>query len=652
MAQTYDETTLVASYPTSPRPRRLPMTSLSTNQRSYSRMSSKGIFGDESPLLLSPLPKYPNRRRSITFADETEATVREERPCYTVWDVAATPNAQLAESPSKRTVPKPTSGEQRCLNAAATHAYGGSTVAAPKSPTPKRARSNSRQRRAVRRQQAQLHHGFYDDSIVEDYVLKIRKELEDKEEQRRLEEKLEQQEKEKAEAENKAAQATVKINALQQAKEYLLSTANTRHVSPVCSSSERHDGVSVSRSRNHATKKEMDLVQHQQQSDEEIEAIEEALRQKSTKSTNRSMPLVTRANEGDAAGSKKRLRDSSSKKGGRSVPLVQGLHIDDDDDDGDTNEGNDGDGHDGDAARRKKAKLERIIARVIEQQAKRRHGKRSVVVIDWDCAESEELPLDDDDDDAAEAAERHVVVTAPRCRKAPSLKHTDNVVKPTQPPQKQQQQQQRRQTPAARTTSVRRAPSKKRNDSVSEAPDLGEDSLLLEEDQPVLLRRPTTKRRVPTRSISHLSADTDDDAVFAQAADVSHKPPQRAVAPKTARRGRKAAAAAVPPSPPAPPAPRTFTSTRHDPFVDVEAVAPPQAPATTRIRRGPAAKPPIPVASADDPMAVFYSADFPSPSKFEEMLLAAGGVPELRRAGRGQQRQPALLLPDSISRRR
>ncbi|RNF08734.1 putative dynein heavy chain [Trypanosoma rangeli] len=216
MTEVHNEETLVSSYPVSPRPWRQPMSSLSTNQRSYSQMSSKGIFGDESPLLLSPLPKYPNRRRSITFVDETEATVREERPHYTVFEVTNTPGGTLSESPSRRAILKPasramsstdgtTAGNEGKRHDTTAHA----PVVSARSPMPKRARSNSRQRRNARRRQAELQHGFYDDSFVEEYVLKAKKEIEG-EEEKRVEEKLRQQEKERAEAEMKAAQATVK----------------------------------------------------------------------------------------------------------------------------------------------------------------------------------------------------------------------------------------------------------------------------------------------------------------------------------------------------------------------------------------------------------------------------------------------------------
>lgn len=59
----------------SPVPRRQ-LASLPANQRSYSRMSSKGlVFGDDSPLR-SPIPPYP-RRRSVTFAIDTKGHYRE-----------------------------------------------------------------------------------------------------------------------------------------------------------------------------------------------------------------------------------------------------------------------------------------------------------------------------------------------------------------------------------------------------------------------------------------------------------------------------------------------------------------------------------------------------------------------------------------------
>lgn len=56
----------------------------------------------------------------------------------------------------------------------------------------------------------------------------------------------------------------------------------------------------------------------------------------------------------------------------------------------------------------------------------------------------------------------------------------------------------------------------------------------------------------------------------------------------------------------------------------------------------------------NDPMAVFFNAAFPSPSKFDEMIMQAGGLPETRHTNRRQRggHQPSLILPSSISRRR
>ncbi|CCW61015.1 unnamed protein product [Phytomonas sp. EM1] len=78
----------------------------------------------------------------------------------------------------------------------------------------------------------------------------------------------------------------------------------------------------------------------------------------------------------------------------------------------------------------------------------------------------------------------------------------------------------------------------------------------------------------------------------------------------------------------------------------------------TRAKRTRSAAPPAPPtkhpqASADDPMAVFFEAAFPSPSKFDDMLMQSGGLPEARRNhGRGRSRQPNLILPASIIRHR
>ncbi|RNF14817.1 putative mucin-associated surface protein (MASP) [Trypanosoma conorhini] len=677
MTEVYKEETLVSSYPASPRPRRQPMASLSTNQRSYSRMSSKGIFGDESPLLLSPLPKYPNRRRSITFADETEATVREERPHYTVSEASNTPGGTPSESPSRRPIIKPASralpGADAATSAVDASQRHDTTTHAPvvfaRSPTPKRGRSNSRQRRNARRQQAELHHGFYDDSFVEEYVLKAKQEIAGEEEERRVEEKLRQQEKERAAAEMRAAQATVKINALQQAKEYLLATANARCVSPACSSVEPRESGTAARPRHHASKRELDLIQ---QLDDEIEAAEEIAqrrRQRPPAPVKHSMPLVTQLDEAEETGLHKRLRQSTSKKGGRSQPVQVNGQIDTDEDGDPAEEKNR-------MNKLKRAKLERIVARVIEQQAKRRHGKRSVVVIDWDGAESDELLSDDaegergrrESEDAA-ASQTRVVARSRRetVSKRPSEAAPTLATAPSAASTALGQQ---KPASAVLHVSVRAPSTRKRNaTSASLAPELGEDSLLLEEDQPVLLRRPTARRRVPTRSISCVSTEAGDDAVFEPAVDVSRKPPRRAPAPKATRRGRKPPASATVPAlaphlPPSSVSPslaavhgsRSFASARQGSPGNIEPMAAPLPQPVTSRRRGrtasAAARPPAPAFPSDDPMAVFFGASFPSPSKFEEMVLAAGGIPDTRRVGRGQPRQPALVLPDSISRRR
>ncbi|EKF29841.1 mucin-associated surface protein (MASP), putative [Trypanosoma cruzi marinkellei] len=676
MTKVCDEEMLVPSYPVSPRPRRQPMASLSTNQRSYSRMSSKGIFGDESPLLLSPLPRYPNRRRSVTFADETEATVREERPYYTACETGNTPGKHPSETPFRRNIIKTTSRTNNATDAAVvvnmnqrndttTHA----PVAPANSPTIKRGRSSSRQRRAARRHQAELYHGFYDDSFVEDYVLKAKKEIEGEEEEKIVEEKLKQQEKELAEAEMRAAQATVKINALQQAKEYLLATANARCFSPACSSCERRDsGFASSRSCHHSLKKEPSLIQQADGDVEEVGDIEKQRRHPPKKPVKRSMPLVTQMDDMDETGSGKRIRQASSKKGDRSLPIRHdGQNNAEDDDDDDGNEENN-------MSKRKKAKLERIIARVIEQQAKRRHGNRSVVVIDWDCdgcgellasdADAEEEETDNDDEEVA------MTRVAARSCKEPMSKNPGNAASASAAATSAASTalRQKKQS-TARHVSVR-APSRKRGaNSASVAPDLGADSLLLEEDQPVLLRRPATRRRAPTRSISYMSPEAEDNYVPDHTADLSRKPPRRTPAPKATGRGRKAPAPAtgmapsphlfpssVPPSLAVAHVSQSFKSARHNSHANFDPLEDPPPPPVNSRRRcrttSAASRPSAPVTSSDDPMAVFFGASFPSPSKFEEMMLAAGGLQETRKVGRGRARQPALLLPDSILRRR
>ncbi|RNF08733.1 putative dynein heavy chain [Trypanosoma rangeli] len=384
-------------------------------------------------------------------------------------------------------------------------------------------------------------------------------------------------------------------------------------------------------------------------------------------SVKHSMPLVTQVEEEGKPGPRKRLQQSASKRGVHSEPIQLNGQVDTDDDDDQEEERN--------LSKLKRAKLERIVARVIEQQARRRHGKRSVVVIDWDCADSDELLSDDaeggkgeDEKDEETVARTRV---AARSRKGPVSKTPNQAasISVTAPSATSTTLRQQKLASAARHVAAREPSTRKRNaTSASLAPELG-DSLLLEEDQPVLLRRPTTGRRVPTCSIPCLSAEPEDDSVFDQAVDVSRKPPGRGPASKATRRNRKAStyapgtapaphfpALSVSPSTATVQVPRSFTSARQGLLDNVEASeAPLPQPVTSRRRSraaSAASKPPASGFSSDDPMAVFFGASFPSPSKFEEMVMAAGGLPGTRGAGRGQPRQPALVLPDSISRRR
>lgn len=610
----------------SPVPRRQ-LGTLSVNQRSYSRVSSKGAFGDDSPLL-SPLPYYP-RPRSVTFADGRSGA-REERPTYN-----ATYSASAPVSPARQRSPPPVSilksyssfhddGESGAATVESAAAAAAATTASAvphrkdpwrNSPVPVRGRSNSRQRLAARRREAQLHHSFYDDSFVEEFVLSAKKELEKEEaEQRRVQEQLRVEQERARRVERRVSEATEKMNALQQAKEVLMAATVRRHAS-----------VTPSPPRPHVDKSKRNSSLLRELEEDPDPAVQEALKELSRQSLakhqhqqqqeqqqqrRRSMPIVS--------------EDAVAVSGAENDAMGEGAE-------GVYNEA------------RKRARLEKIVSSVLSRKGKSK-SKCSVVVIDWSDIDSNGGSSDDhggetsgvdgeaEEEGEEEPASGHVGTKRQRSRPTKSRSRglaPDVTVVPS--------------TKASRKPSSRRAASSHRRNS-STAPDLG-DSLLFEEEQPILLPRRQHHRPAPTRSISHIEMEVADPDVQDSAASVERivrRPPRatRAPAPRQHRgpavvaatatiRGRRAAAAEK-------------TTEEEEAFVPVPAA---------RARRAAA-----PRADPSDPMAVFFEAAFPSPSKFDEMMMQAGGLPETRRGGggggRGQGRQPNLVLPSSIGRRR
>ncbi|KPI86810.1 hypothetical protein ABL78_4134 [Leptomonas seymouri] len=596
----------------SPVPRRQ-LGTLSVNQRSYSRISSKGAFGDDSPLM-SPLPYYP-RHRSVTFAGERSG-VREERPNYNAASSVSAPVSPVRQhSPPPVSILKTNSsfpdetdsGAAPAVQLAAATVSSATRYKDPRrtSPVPPpRGRSNSRQRLAARRREAQLHHSFYDDSFVEEFVLSAKSELEKEEaEQRRVQEQLRAEQEKARRAERRVSEATEKMNALQHAKEVLMAATVRRHASVT---------PSPPRTCNDKSKRDSSLLRELEEDPDP--AVQEALKELSRQSLmkqqqrRRSMPIVS---------------EDALAEGG----------VEEDEDEAE--EGNN--------EARKRARLEKIVSSVLLKKGKRK-SKRSVVVIDWSDIDSNDGNNEDvggaESEEEEEEEARFIGNKRQRSRQAKScsvaLAPEVTLVPPTK---------------ASRKPSTRRAASsRKRNASV--VPDLGDSLLFEEEEQPILLPRRQHQRPAPTRSISHIDMEDDDDGVLdrseAHMERVVRRPPRATRAPASRQRRGPAAGRGN--------ASTSFVSGGagrgyRAPTVEEAEGATTPAPAP-RPRRAAA-----PRADPSDPMAVFFEAAFPSPSKFDEMMMQAGGLPETRRGGsgaggRGLGRQPNLVLPSSIGRRR
>lgn len=197
-----------------------PMSPMVPNRRSVSRGASLGRSALEGTPLGSPMPMYP-RRRSVTFVDDEERGLREERPEYITEESAVkmshrpvsddertTQRYEAAQyeylSDSSRTLPpsimvnnkQEEQGSAFQQQRAPSHFAGRSLPPTPRKAlmTPTR-RSASRQRLENRRQEAMVNHSFYDDSFIEEFVGNTRDEMERKieEERREVEMKLEEE---------------------------------------------------------------------------------------------------------------------------------------------------------------------------------------------------------------------------------------------------------------------------------------------------------------------------------------------------------------------------------------------------------------------------------------------------------------------------
>ncbi|KAG5475534.1 hypothetical protein LSCM4_04116 [Leishmania orientalis] len=594
----------------SPVPRRQ-LGILPVNQRSYSRVGSKCIIGDDSPLM-SPLPYYP-RRRSVTFAGDQSS--REERPNYNGAYSASAPVSPVRDgSPPPVSILKPNSsflaaeeedsGAAPACQAAAATASGvvDRKYLVRNSPVPARGRSNSRQRLAARRKEAQLHRSFYDDSFVEEYVLRAKTELEQEEaEQRRMQEQLRAEQERAKRAERRVSEATEKINALQHAKEVLMAATVRRHPSVT---------PSPPRAPAEKSKRNSSLLRElEEDPDPEVQA---ALKELARNTVAKQLSRV----------------HASTNQRHRSISIVSA------DDLAEIGEVDDGD----DNATRKRARLEKIVSTLLAKKAKSK-SKCSVMVIDWSDIDS------DADGDASRSfsGREDTAVSLKRQRGRPAKSRSLALGAET--------------TLVSSVKSTQKVPAKRAASSrkriVSAEPELG-DSLLFEDEaeQPILLPRRQHTLPAPTRSISHIDTEGDEDPVRdAYSVERLMRQPPRATRAPAPRQQRSRLASAHSRR-----GAEEWSTVTTGPASRGRAPQPPVATvgepagAPPRRRRGSALR-----ADPNDPMAVFFEAAFPSPSKFDEMMMQAGGLPETRRGGgggRGQGRHPNLVLPSSIGRRR
>ncbi|CAD2215387.1 hypothetical protein, conserved [Angomonas deanei] len=339
----------------SPIPRRQ-LGSLSVNQRSYSRLSSKGALGDDS-VTLSPLPVF-SKGRSVTFGEAEY--FREERPHYN----AAYSSTRVSPTADRRPSPPPASILKTNTSTTSDHnaANPSSNVSKSKrvSPVPVRGRSASRQRLAAKKREAQLMRGFYDDSFVEEFVLSTKDELEREEKSRQIQNVIEKEKETVSKAEEKFVEANSRLDALQRAKDILLDKRSAK----------RDASASLTPTKRRRGKSNTEVRVDKELEDDSDPEIQSAL----------------------AAIDSKRKRSRRNRRG--SVPIVAESAFSDDDDD--SNE-----------SVVRKAKLEKIVSSILSEQRKSK-SKRSVVVINFS----------DSDDDDEEGPIRVKTRRAPAVKKS------------------------------------------------------------------------------------------------------------------------------------------------------------------------------------------------------------------------------------------
>lgn len=615
------------SRPISPIPRRQ-LGTLPVNQRSYSRYSSKGLYGDDSPLM-SPLPYYP-RRRSVAFAETSHH--REDRPHYgAVYSMSAPPSPARENSPPPVPILKTQSSypDEAATSGAVPFASSAAAAAAAHaavkgsgrlSPVPQRGRSNSRQRIAARRREAQLHHSFYDDSFVEEFVLSSKTQLQEEEKeaerQRRLEVELHAEKAKMKQAEQQVVASSEKLSAIQHAKDVLMAATRRRKPS-----------VTPSPSRSAASS---------------VPVTQQPGGQ------NREMPntAVPAASVSSAAVAHTVPARSGGRPRRQSMPIVSEdvlAEAEDADAEG-RDHAEDLDQHR--AELQKRAKIEKVVTNLLSKQRKSK-SKRSVVVINWSDMDSSSDGEAEAETAAEEAEVEEEKVTDGRKRGRGRVAKSRSATLPSEASLHRSTRAATRPPSSQRTASLRR-----RNASV--IPEFS-DSILFEEEenQPILLPRRQRTRPAPTRSIPPIEEEADDDILLSDepSAAMVRRPPRRNTTRSTRQRAPNARGAAAALN-------HHFASaqpmgTRDDgQEMEEEGVEEVAVPAPRRRR------PQAPRVDPNDPMAVFFDAAFPSPSKFDEMMMQAGGLPEARRGGgRGRGRggrghQPTLVLPSSIWRHR
>lgn len=575
----------------SPVPKRQMLSPLSLNERSFSRWSSKAgsMASAGDLLLLSPLPFFPPplKRRSVRFASRDgasgESPVREVRPDVTR---DSPPPVSILKGSSRR----PAAGgalEPISRQGSRSPRPAAQVAGATEIPRVRRTRSASRQRLAQRRRAAQLDRSFYDDSFVEEFVLAARSELQEEEEKRRSEEeKVRMTERLKRTAE-RLKEDSANRAALERARSVLLAAGvhPPRTASPPPQERrERKDGGAGGEAEKYSLR------------DASVQAALEEIRRLTVTSTN-----TPAADAPSRDGQRSTMRSATPSGAARtrrrvSIPLVSNM----DEELGELGTSR----HRSLSVAKQRAKAEGIVEKLMAEHSRRR-SKQSVVVINWSDSEEEEEEVQQPCEDE-EAVQEGIGKKRRRggiLRRAPPKAVRRNCAPPLHP------------------SSTRR--------EVSAVPDLSdsvvmgdEDDTDLHEERPVVLLRRESNAYSSFTGGSQSAASEEDELL-----NGSLDPKQRSAPTTTRRRATRGAHV-------------------QDMFASA---APPRRPLSTAQSRRVSShsrslsshRPRLP---ANDPMAVFFEAAFPSPSKFDALLQTAGGLT----ATRSRRNQPNLSLPTSI----